>query len=301
VNLARAANGDRGRIADASRAFVRMVWHIFMAIIAIAGVRAKIKGLSAEAAAAAESTGAAGGTAGAAGRGGGEVVDIASHPGFRPAGPPAATTGPTASAFEGGAARQLAPEPVPVKPPVAPPEPVPSLAPSPSALARGVKPARVTAGATGAAAGVELARSKQEEEESKRHPTMRHQIQRGDDHLSSVAVAAANRDRGVTARELRQCMADNFARYMALAGQPGQPRRPVEYERPIRSGIIWQSQQLPGIVAAGGISQGGDINSLRWCFGDRSLAEVPCGGRDIGEERVRLDVENNGRNLRFLQ
>jgi Domain of unknown function (DUF4157) len=299
VNLARAANGDRGRIADASRAFVRMVWHIFMAVIAVAGVRAKIKGLGAAAESAAAAEGAAG--TGAAARGGAEVVDIASHPGFRPAGTSPPTTGPVASAFEGSAARQLAPEPVPVKPPVAPPEPVPVVKPSPSALARGVKPARVTAGATGAAAGVELARSQQEEEERKRHPTMRHQIQRGDDHLSSVAVAAANRDRGVTARELRQCMADNFARYMALAGQPGQPRRPVEYERPIRSGIIWQSQQLPGIVAAGGISQGGDINALRWCFGDRSLAEVPCGGRDIGEERVRLDVENNGRNLRFLQ
>jgi hypothetical protein len=166
VNLARAANGDRARIADASRAFVRMVWHIFMAIIAIAGVRAKIKGFGAPGAAAAESTAAGEGAAGtgAAARGGAEVVDIASHPGFRPAGTPGSTTGPVASsAFEGSAARQLAPEPVPVKPPVAPPEPVPVVKPSASATVTGPKTSLGTAAATGAAVAVGTAVKSEEE------------------------------------------------------------------------------------------------------------------------------------------
>jgi len=42
-SAAREANGDSGRISEASRAFVRMVWHIFMAVLAVAGVRARIR------------------------------------------------------------------------------------------------------------------------------------------------------------------------------------------------------------------------------------------------------------------
>lgn len=41
---AREANGDSQRIADASRAFVRMVWHILMTVLALAGVRARVRG-----------------------------------------------------------------------------------------------------------------------------------------------------------------------------------------------------------------------------------------------------------------
>ena len=43
-SAAREANGDARRIAEASRAFVRMVWHILMAVLALAGVRARIRG-----------------------------------------------------------------------------------------------------------------------------------------------------------------------------------------------------------------------------------------------------------------
>ena len=42
-NIARKANGDPKEIAEASKAFVKMVWHIFMAILAVAGVRARIQ------------------------------------------------------------------------------------------------------------------------------------------------------------------------------------------------------------------------------------------------------------------
>lgn len=38
------ANGDASKISEASRAFVRTVWHILMAIMAVAGVRARIRG-----------------------------------------------------------------------------------------------------------------------------------------------------------------------------------------------------------------------------------------------------------------
>ena len=42
-NIARKANGDPKEIAEASKAFVKMVWHIFMAILAVAAVRARIR------------------------------------------------------------------------------------------------------------------------------------------------------------------------------------------------------------------------------------------------------------------
>ncbi len=41
---AREANGNSQRIVDASRAFVRMVWHILMTVLALAGVRARVRG-----------------------------------------------------------------------------------------------------------------------------------------------------------------------------------------------------------------------------------------------------------------
>ena len=42
-STARKANGNPKEIAEASRAFVRMVWHIFMAVLAVAGVRARVR------------------------------------------------------------------------------------------------------------------------------------------------------------------------------------------------------------------------------------------------------------------
>ena len=42
-SIARMANGDPKEIAEASKAFVRLIWHIFMAVLAVAGVRARIR------------------------------------------------------------------------------------------------------------------------------------------------------------------------------------------------------------------------------------------------------------------
>jgi hypothetical protein len=127
--------------------------------------------------------------------------------------------------------------------------------------------------------------------------TMRHQIQRGDDHHASLGVTATT-DQGVTARQLRDTMAVNFRQYMDIARgvipvPRGWVRGPVDWEGPIRSAIIAQSQAIDPIVAAGGITQGGDINALRRCFDPNTGAPSGCASND-----VRLDVENRGHNLR---
>jgi hypothetical protein len=68
----------------------------------------------------------------------------------------------------------------------------------------------------------------------------------------------------------------------------------VNWESPIRSGIISQSQTITGLVAAGGVRVGGDVNALRRCFNPTTLAASPrCATDD-----VRLDIENRGHNLR---
>jgi hypothetical protein len=127
--------------------------------------------------------------------------------------------------------------------------------------------------------------------------SMRHQIQRGKDHHSSRAVTADGRV-GVTAVQLRTTMAENLALYMSIARgdqppPPGWAQGPVSWEPALRSAIIKQSQAITAIVAAGGVTQGGDINSLRQCFNPRTLAPSGCESDD-----VRLDVENRGHNLR---
>ena len=165
VSLARDARGDPNRVADASRAFVRMIWHIVMAIIAIAGVRAKIRGIGATArgvvgAGAIEEGTAAG--KGAATRGT-NVTDIGTHPQYRPAFKPTPPggAGPVArgSAFEGSAARAL-PAPAPIEP-----EPVrlPPPAAAPVATRPAVRPSvgRGTAAAAGAATATGTAVSRQ--------------------------------------------------------------------------------------------------------------------------------------------
>ena len=58
---AKQAHGQPAMISDASRSFVRMVWHIVMAVLAVAGVRARLRGIAGRGAA-----GAAGGDASAA-------------------------------------------------------------------------------------------------------------------------------------------------------------------------------------------------------------------------------------------
>ena len=129
LTAARQAHGDPAAIAAASRSFVRMLWHIVMAVLAVAGVRARVRGLARAGPTGGAASGGGGSTAPSAGAAeGSNVVPISRHPGYRPrfespAGPPSG--GPSASAFgPGGTARQLAPE-------IAPPEPVP-IAPAPA-------------------------------------------------------------------------------------------------------------------------------------------------------------------------
>lgn len=137
-----------------------------------------------------------------------------------------------------------------------------------------------------------------EDEEKKKRGTMRHQIQQGrNNHYASLGVAALD-ENGVTGRQLRDTMATNFGQYMAIAkGERDVPlgwkKGPVSWEKPIRAAIISQSQAIPGIVAAGGVTLGGDINALRRCFDPGTGNPSNCASDD-----VRLDVENRGHNLR---
>ncbi|HEY6392102.1 MAG TPA: DUF4157 domain-containing protein [Bryobacteraceae bacterium] len=128
--------------------------------------------------------------------------------------------------------------------------------------------------------------------------SMRHQIQRGADHHSSVSVTADPRI-GVTVAQLRTTMAANFARFMSIASgaEPvprGWVRGQTTWDRPIRSAIIAQSQAIGLSPAAGGVTEAGDINALRRCFDPGTLTASPrCVTND-----VRLDIENRGHNLR---
>jgi len=176
VELCRAANGNRAQITQASRSFLRMLWHIMMALLAVAGVRAKIRGLAAQRAAVAAGAGRTGaggasgsGGAGAGGGSGGTVTDIATHPGYRPkfSSPGGAQASGSTPAYEGSLARDLpAPEPTPA----AQPEPVqPAPAQPAPAAAGGAKPAGAKpAVAAGAAAGVESARQAEQKDQDRR-------------------------------------------------------------------------------------------------------------------------------------
>jgi hypothetical protein len=125
--IARRANGDPAVITEASRSFVRMVWHIVMAILALAGVRARVRGFTVP-----ESVAAGVGEAGVGGgAGAGEpsnVTPISSHPGYRPSFSPPTSGQP--SAYYGGSA---APKIEPLETPVEASAPVP--APPPAAAA----------------------------------------------------------------------------------------------------------------------------------------------------------------------
>jgi hypothetical protein len=161
LSAARKANGDPKVINEASRSFVRMVWHIVMTVLVVAGIRARVRGFTVPQAA------ATGGTAGgaAAGGEGGTVTDISSHPKFqpRPASPPSGQV--SSSAFgPGGTARQLAPvEPLPdpVTLPRAPTAaPAAVKAPSTTPVrGPGVQP--VPAAAAGLAAATSKSRNRQ--------------------------------------------------------------------------------------------------------------------------------------------
>jgi hypothetical protein len=210
-------------------------------------------------------------------------------------------------ATEGNAARQLAkvaevaPRPVPtlVPPPVVAPVVAPAVAPvagpAVTAASRAGTARRVAAGV---AAAARVAQKAGDEEPDERTPTMRHQIQRADDHYSSQAVVAANARIGVTGLELRRAMSANFERYMRIARREEEPptgwvRGPVGWEDPIRGGIIRQSQLITQVIAGRGVTEAGDVNALRVCFHPRTHRQTDCDTDD-----VRLDVENQGHNLR---
>jgi len=180
---AREANGDPAKITEASRSFLRMVRHIILAILTVAGVRAKIRGFSVP-----------GGAAAGAGGGGG-AIDSADAAGRAASGPPnlrvfegggAGGTGPAGAsgggaAFDGAAARQLdfAPDPAPVVKEVPPlPADAPTTASAP-APAPGSIPGRAAAPAAGvAAAGPQKNDDKRAEEILHRAPDNRESVNR---------------------------------------------------------------------------------------------------------------------------
>jgi hypothetical protein len=150
VTTATEAHGKPEAISEASRAFVRMVWHIVMAVLVLAGVRARIRGITPGGAAAgaggdvsagadaSASGGAAPGSTGGPGTAPSNVIPFRSRV-QAPAEPPP----PSASAFgRGGTARQLAPAEAPQVSP--PPQPAPP--PAPASATAGAASKAVTPG-----------------------------------------------------------------------------------------------------------------------------------------------------------
>ncbi len=140
------ARGDPQRITEASRSFCRMLLHVILLVLTVAGarVRGARPGSSATESAAGATSRAGGRAPRAAGRPQLEVV-----PGGRsgaPGRPPGGS--PSASAYEGSAARTLperAPVPEPVTPPLRVVEPPPP-APAPSAASQALRGAQPGAG-----------------------------------------------------------------------------------------------------------------------------------------------------------
>jgi hypothetical protein len=123
------ANGQAALISEASRAFVHMVWHIVMAVLALAGIRARFGGVAAPAAggATAGEMGAAGGATQSSAAAGADVIPI-TRPRVKPRPAPPPPTQPTVSAVgRGGALPKLKPFEAPQVEPLAPP--VPDLPP----------------------------------------------------------------------------------------------------------------------------------------------------------------------------
>jgi len=180
------------------------------------------------------------------------------------------------------------------------PEPLPAPAPepvAPPAAARPTAPSRApgtgTRPITPVVPGVKTAPDEQTPDSN----SMRHQIQRGDDHFASNAKFADPKV-GVTALQLRNAMSQNYSQFMSIAKglipvPEGFTRGPVRWEPAIVSAISRQSQKITEIVASGGVQGGKDFNALRQCFNPDSLAPSACASDD-----VRLDVENKGHNLR---
>jgi len=152
---AREANGDTQKISEASRAFVRMVWHIIMAVLVLAGVRARVRGGAVSRVRAPfqeppppspRLRSIQGGDPNPVRIEGGRVVSTPRSA------PRAGSSGPVATAGE-SAARALAPDPIPdVLVPARPvPELVPPIAPgtgsASGSISLGVQP--IPAAATG--------------------------------------------------------------------------------------------------------------------------------------------------------
>ena len=121
-SIAYQANGAPALVGDASRGFVRMVWHIVMTVIAVAGVRARVRGFGVPAG----SSTIGGSTTSSLEEGGGNVTDISSHPKYvphfdEPSGP-VASGGSSGYYGPGGAAPKLDPfvDPAPPAPKTAP-------------------------------------------------------------------------------------------------------------------------------------------------------------------------------------
>lgn len=150
IKAAAQANGNPIQITEASRSFVRMIWHILLAVLTVAGVRAKLRGVtSAVSRVAAASPGAgvealdatASGGSGAAK--GGDFTPISKGYEYRASrgtsqsGGPASYTAGTRNVNPylgfGNAAQELFYDPQPIielEPPI--PEPSPALQPTPT-------------------------------------------------------------------------------------------------------------------------------------------------------------------------
>jgi hypothetical protein len=117
------------------------------------------------------------------------------------------------------------------------------------------------------------------------------QIQRGDEHLGSKAVEAGDPERGVTAYEFEQvAMLGALADYLDPNSRWRRYRRPQCNVPLIHRAFSWQSQRIRReIIPQGGVTQGGEIRTLRETFPD-------CQHDD---EEVRVDVVNRGHNLRY--
>jgi hypothetical protein len=131
------AKGDPKVISEASNHFVRMVWHIVMAVLTIAGVRARVRGAALPAGgtppAGGAAAGASGGDALAGADKGADVIPITRHPKFTVKAPPRASSA-SAGGVRGNTALKPAPveEPMvePVTPEPAPPPPAPAPGPA---------------------------------------------------------------------------------------------------------------------------------------------------------------------------
>jgi len=189
-SIAYQADGAPALVSDASRSFVRMVWHIVMTVLAVAGVRARISGFGIPAGAASVESGVGGGL-----EEGSNVTDISSHPKYvshfdQPSGPVA--SGGTQTYF-GPRGEALKVDPLLEPPPAvteAAPTPATASATTPSA-GPGVQPLP----AVGAA--VSLAQKQQKKQKP----------QCGDPELPWTSFRLAGSDRGehMVANPLTKC------------------------------------------------------------------------------------------------